>query len=185
MCRRIVTYCWKDLDKGYNFALDLIIIRGFHAKLCAPKVVTVLVVGISRLPLGSPETKSHLNVAPMERCIVYYKGEGGGFPQVQAVLSLMSPRLPVVSPSTKNALTMHWPPCVGFVQVRVNSWSLSILPSPILEFQHAFLPLQSAMSQGMCPDFSLFHCFQFGLTFESLKELGTRHNMSFILFWIS
>jgi hypothetical protein len=34
------------------------------------------------LPLGSPETKSHLDVAPVERRKVYYKGEGGGFPQV-------------------------------------------------------------------------------------------------------
>jgi hypothetical protein len=46
-------------------------------------------MGISRLPLGSPETKSHLDVAPVERRKVYYKGEGGGFPQVRAVLSLL------------------------------------------------------------------------------------------------
>ncbi len=64
-------------------------------------------MGISGLPLGSPETKSHLDVAPMERRSVYYKGEGGGFPQVRAVVSLVSPRLPVVNPSTKNAPTMH------------------------------------------------------------------------------
>jgi hypothetical protein len=32
-------------------------------------------MGISRLPLGSPETKNHLDVAPVERCIIYYKGE--------------------------------------------------------------------------------------------------------------
>jgi hypothetical protein len=46
-------------------------------------------VGISELPLGSPDTKSHLDVAPMERHIVYYKGESGGFPQVWAVVSLV------------------------------------------------------------------------------------------------
>jgi hypothetical protein len=39
-------------------------------------------MGILGLPLGSPETKSHLDVAPVERCRVYYKGEGGGFPQI-------------------------------------------------------------------------------------------------------
>jgi hypothetical protein len=33
--------------------------------------------------------------------IVYYRGEGGGFPQVRAVVSLVSPCLPVVSPCTK------------------------------------------------------------------------------------
>jgi hypothetical protein len=36
-------------------------------------------------------TKSHLDVVPMERRKVYYKGEGGGFPQVQAMVSLMCP----------------------------------------------------------------------------------------------
>ncbi len=42
----------------------------------------------------TPRTKSHLNVAPVERCRVYYKGEGGGFPQVRAVVSLMCPCCP-------------------------------------------------------------------------------------------
>jgi hypothetical protein len=52
-----------------------------HAKLCDPKVAGVLAVGISRLLLGSPGIKSHLDVAPMERRKLYYKGEGGGFPK--------------------------------------------------------------------------------------------------------
>jgi hypothetical protein len=60
-------------------------------KLCAFKVAGVLVVTILGLPLGSPGTKSHLNVAPVESCRVYYKGEGGGFPQVRAVVSLVCP----------------------------------------------------------------------------------------------
>ncbi len=58
-------------------------------KVCALKVAGVPDVGISGLPLGSPGTKSHLDVAPMERCKVYYKGEGGGFPQVRVVVSLV------------------------------------------------------------------------------------------------
>jgi hypothetical protein len=60
-------------------------------KLWAPKVAGVPVVRISRLPLGSLRTKSHLDVAPMESCKVYYKGEGGGFPQVWAMVNLVSP----------------------------------------------------------------------------------------------
>jgi hypothetical protein len=36
-----------------------------------------------------------------------YKGEGGGFPQVQAVVSFVSPSLLVVSPSTKGVQTMQ------------------------------------------------------------------------------
>jgi len=43
----------------------------------------------------------------MKKHIVYYKGEGGGFPQVRAVVSLVSPNLPVAHPSTKSAQTMH------------------------------------------------------------------------------
>jgi len=41
-------------------------------------------------PTGSPGTKSHLDVGFMERHKVYDKGEGGGFPQVRAVVSLVS-----------------------------------------------------------------------------------------------
>jgi hypothetical protein len=50
-------YHWKALDEGYNFALNLISLKGFHAKLWAPKVARVPIVRISRLPLGSLETK--------------------------------------------------------------------------------------------------------------------------------
>ncbi len=44
---------------------------------------------ISGLQLGSPGKKSHLDVAPTERCKEYYMGEGGGFPRVRAVVSLV------------------------------------------------------------------------------------------------
>jgi hypothetical protein len=77
--RRRATYCWKALNEGYNFALDLIVIWGLHAKLCASKVARILVLGI---PFESLGTKSHLEMAPMESYRVYYKGEGGDFPQV-------------------------------------------------------------------------------------------------------
>jgi hypothetical protein len=39
----------------------------------------------------TPETKRHLDVGPMDNQKVYYKGEGGGFPQVRAVVSLVCP----------------------------------------------------------------------------------------------
>jgi len=45
--------------------------------------------------------KSHSDVGAAERHIEYYMGEGGGFPQVQAVVSLVSPKLLVACPSTK------------------------------------------------------------------------------------
>jgi len=83
------TYCWKTLDESYNFALDRTSIRGLLAKLWGSKVAGVLVGGISGLPFGSPGKKSHLDVASVESCRVYYKGEGGGFPQVRTVVSLV------------------------------------------------------------------------------------------------
>jgi hypothetical protein len=46
---------------------------------------------ISGLQLGSPGKKSHLDVASAESCREYYKGEGGGFPRVRAVVSQVSP----------------------------------------------------------------------------------------------
>jgi hypothetical protein len=59
-----------------------------------PKIAGVPSLKISGLPLGNPGTKSHLDVAPMERCRVYYKGEGGGFLEVWAVVSLVSSSCP-------------------------------------------------------------------------------------------
>jgi len=64
-------------------------------------------VGISRFPLGSPRTKCHLDVGLVERHKVYNKGEGGGFPQAWAMVSLVNPSLLVAHPSTKSAPTMH------------------------------------------------------------------------------
>jgi hypothetical protein len=43
---------------------------------------------------GIPGEKSHLDVGPVERSRVYYKGEGGGFPQVRAMVSLVCPCCP-------------------------------------------------------------------------------------------
>jgi hypothetical protein len=80
----------ETFENNYNFVLDFIVIGGLHAKLFAPKVMGDLVVRILGLTLGSPGTKCHLDVAPVERCKIYYKGEGGGFPQVWAVVNLVS-----------------------------------------------------------------------------------------------
>jgi hypothetical protein len=56
---------------------------------------------ISELLLGSPGTKNHLDAGAVERRREYYMGEGGGFPQVWAVVNLVSPESPVACPSTK------------------------------------------------------------------------------------
>jgi hypothetical protein len=81
--------------------LDLILIRVWGEKLWAPKVLGVQTKTISRLHLESPEKNSHLDASAAESCKEYYMGEGGGFPQVRAVVNQVSPRLPVACPNTK------------------------------------------------------------------------------------
>jgi hypothetical protein len=70
------------------------------------------ILRILGLPLGSPGTKCHLDVGPMANHRVYYKGEGGGFPQVWVVVNFVSLSLPVTHLSTKKcysyALTNLW-----------------------------------------------------------------------------
>jgi hypothetical protein len=53
------------------------------------------------LLLESPETKSHSDVSAAQRHREYYMGEGGGFPRIRVVVSLVNPKLPVACPSTK------------------------------------------------------------------------------------
>jgi hypothetical protein len=117
-----VTHRWKDLDENYKFALDLIPIEGLSKKLCPRKIVEVQTGTVSVLLLGSPRTKSHSDVGAVERRREYYMGEGGGFPRVWAVLSLVSSESLVVCPSTKcvpkNELTNL---LVGLMQVRVSN----------------------------------------------------------------
>ncbi len=107
MCKWCATYRWKVLDEAYNFVSYLLSIRGLLTKLWAPKLVGVPILGNLGLPLGSPGTKCHLDAGPVASHKVYYKGEGGGFPQVQAMMSLVSPSLPMACPSTKSALTCN------------------------------------------------------------------------------
>jgi hypothetical protein len=112
----------KAFNKCYNFALDLMLIGSLHTKLWAPKVAKVPTLGISGLPLGSLGTKWHLGADPMARHKVYYKGEGDGFPQVWAMVSLVNLCLPMVCPCTKVFQLCTNQLVVWFVQVHVSNW---------------------------------------------------------------
>jgi hypothetical protein len=105
-CRRRATYRWKALNEGYNFASDCIAIGGLKKKLCALKVLGILAGGIS----GVPGEKSHLDAGPVESHRIYYKGEGGGFPQVRAAVSLVCPCCPwlVLAPKVLQLCTNHF-----------------------------------------------------------------------------
>jgi hypothetical protein len=185
VCKQRATYRWKALEENYNFSLDLIAIGGLHRKLCALKVIGVPNVRISRLPFGSPGTKSHLDVAPAERRKVYYKGEGGGFPQVQVVVSFVCPNCPwfVLAPKVLQLCTNHFvlvlcrsvwvsEACHFFL---VSSWSSS-MPPP--------LPLYSVASQGACPDSLPFVVFNLGTHIWAPQGVGSasKHPSSQIKF---
>jgi hypothetical protein len=51
--------------------------------------------------------KMTLGAGPVARHKEFYKGEGGGFPQVWAMVNLVSPCLPVARLCTKSVPTMH------------------------------------------------------------------------------
>jgi hypothetical protein len=55
------------------------------------KVAGVPTWAISGFPLGSPGIKNHLDVGSVASHRIYYKGEGGGFPQVRAMVSFVCP----------------------------------------------------------------------------------------------
>jgi len=105
--RQRAIYRWKALDKSYNFDLDRTSIQGLFAKLWGSKVVGV--------PVGAVGEKSHLDVGRVERSRVYYKGEGGGFPQVRAVMCLVCSCCPwfILTPKVLQLCTNHlvWVVC--------------------------------------------------------------------------
>jgi len=181
MCMWRATYRWKALNESYNFVSVLISIRGLHAKLWAPKVAGVPTLAILGLPFGSPKTKCHLDVGLVERHNVYYKGEGGGFPQVRAVVSLVSLVNPsclwlILAPKMFQLCTNHlvlvlckpmWASknCQFFL-VPSQSSSTPLYPSKVLwAREHAMTPCSSTI-------------FCLGFTFESLKELGACQSSS-------
>ncbi len=52
-------------------------------------------------PTWESQNKMNLGVGLVDRHKVYYKGDGGGFPQVRAMVSLVSPCLLVIHSCTK------------------------------------------------------------------------------------
>jgi hypothetical protein len=129
---------------------------------------------ISGLLNGSPRTKSHSDATPTEWCKIYYMGEGGGFPWVWAVVSLVSPRLPVAHPSTKGAPTFV-NQLVCWICARLLEW-VNCLSFFLVPFQSSNTPLYPfkvprAGNVPRAPNLSVvFHTW---VQFESTKGLGS------------
>jgi len=165
------TWRWKALDESYNFASARITIRGLLAKLWGSEVAKVPFGAISGVLRGSPGKKSHLDVASVESCRVYYKGEGGGFPQVRAVVSLVCPCCPwfVLAPRVFQLCTNHFVWVVCRPVWVSEACQLFLVPS-----RSSNTPLypSKCYELGSVLRLLLFCCFLLGLTFEPFKELG-------------
>jgi hypothetical protein len=128
---------------------------------------------------GSLETKSRLDVAPMERCRVYYKGEGGGFPQVRAIVSLVCPSCSwlILAPKMLQLCTNHlvlvlcrsmWViESCSFFLVPSRSSSMPLYPSKVLRakivpnsFIVFYLGLPFGVLQGVKEHVTLL-CYNF------------------------
>jgi hypothetical protein len=132
---------------------------------------------ISGLPLGSPGKNSHLDVASVESCRVYYKGEGGGFPQVRAVVSLVCPCCLwlVLAPRVFQLCTNHFVWVVCKPVWVTKACQLFLVPSQ--SFNPPLYPSKGC-ELGSVLRLLLFRCFLLGLTFEPFEELGVRQNLS-------
>jgi hypothetical protein len=76
-------------------------------------------------------------------------GEGCGFPQIRAVLSLVSPKSPMACLSIKGAPESELTNLlVGWMQIRMSNQKLVTLLSPIPELKHAPFTPFSVANQG-------------------------------------
>jgi hypothetical protein len=126
-------------------------------------------------PTWGPGTKSHLNVAPVERHRVYYKGEGGGFPQVRAMVSLVSPSCLwfVLAPKVLQLCTNHLVLVLcTFVWV-IEAYQFFLVPS--WSSSTPLYPSKVLRAREHAPTLCSSDVFCLGLTFESFKELRVCH----------
>jgi hypothetical protein len=171
-CNILLKISWQGLQLCFIPHLNW----RLHTKLWDPKVAGVPTLAISGLPFGSPRTKCHLDVGLMERHKVYYKGEGGGFPQVPAVVSFMSPSLFVVCPSTKSALTMHQLTC--WVVLCRSMWVNKCLSFFLVPSQNSNTPLNPPkvlQAKERAPTFDYFVVFTLDSHLSLSRSLGVCH----------
>ncbi len=129
---------------------------------------------------GNFGTKSQLDVALVERHKVYYKGEGGGFPQVRAVVNLVCPSCSwlVLVPKVLQLGTNH------FVLVLCRSvWVIEACHFFLVQSQSSSMPFYPSIvlwAKECAPTFCSSDVFSLGFTFESFKELGVHHKHSMV-----
>jgi len=90
-CRGRATYRWKAFMRATTFLQTASRFEVCSQSYGAPKSRESHLGRFRDFHLGVPGEKNHLDVAFVANHRVYYKGEGGGFPQVRAVVSLVCP----------------------------------------------------------------------------------------------
>jgi hypothetical protein len=175
------TYCWKNLSKGYNFALDLISIGSLHSQLWASKITGIPILRILRFSPWNLRTEWYLGADPMAKHKIYYKGEVGGFPQVRAMVSLVSLCLPMACPCTKVLKLYINQLVILFVQVRVSNWLFITLRNP-----HSKAPTHPSTPKVLqakehASTFYFFIIFTLDSHLSPSRSLGARHMVSELL----
>jgi hypothetical protein len=121
----------------------------------------------------------------MEWCRVYYKGEGGGFPQVRAVVSLVCPGCPwfILAPKVLQLCTNH------LVLVLCRSvWVNKACHIFLVPSRSSSTPFYSVASQGTRFNSLSFHCFLFGIHIWISQGVGGASRCvkkNRIVYWIN
>jgi hypothetical protein len=133
-------------------------------------------------PIWESWNKMPFGCGPRGECREYYKGEGGGFPHVRVVVSLVSTRFPMVHLSTKNVQTIltnmlfglcrstsEWISCLLFILVPSRSFNTPSIPEVLQAKECASTP---------CP----FVIFILDFHLSLLRSLGVHQEIS--LYWL-
>jgi hypothetical protein len=86
-------------------------------------------------PTWESREKCHLNVSLVASHILCYKGEGGGFPQIRAMVSLVSPSLPKVCRNPTLRQVWGW----DSHSQKVRTWS----PPGLLKTQSSIVKVKT------------------------------------------
>jgi hypothetical protein len=117
-CKILLESCWWGIQLCFRPHLN----QRSTRKVMCPQSCGSPNFGNFGTPTWSPGTKWHLGASPMARHKVYYKGEGGGFPQVWAMVNLVNLCLHVARSCTKVFQLCTNQLVVWFVKVHVSNW---------------------------------------------------------------
>jgi hypothetical protein len=168
-CMWHVTYYQQAFDEGYNFYLDLFLIKGLHTKLCTSKFTGVPISRISGLPFGSLGTKWQLGFGPMVNTENTIKGKVVASFKFRPWWVLWVCVYPWV---------VCAPKVLQFCTYQLDVWFVWIINLLVICLSpHLGVPTRPSTPKMLrvrecAPTLFPFVVFTFGLTIESIKEFG-------------